>query len=284
MKRMLLVVAMLIAAPVFVFGQSTEEQAVQKTLNEVAAALSRGDANALDPIYADGYTLVSPQGVISNKAQRLAAIKSGEAKVESFTYGDTKIRIYGNAAVVNTNVTIKAAGQTVGPYPTTLTMVKNGGRWQIVAAQGTPVSGSQTAVVAQGTPVAATEAAAIDETALNQFFDNYLAALLKNSADAVEPFLAVQYIRIGGDGSSLNKEQIVGALRSGDLKYASVVTAERTWRTFGNDTAIVTSIATIKASNKGQEMGGTYRATTVLRKVGDRWVLISTHLSPIAVK
>jgi hypothetical protein len=161
-------------------------------------------------------------------------------------------------------------------------MVKNGGRWQIVAAQGTPVSASQT--VAQGTPVSASQPAAIDETALNQFMDSYLAALLKNSADAVEPFIGAQYIRIGGDGSSLNKEQLVGAVRSGDLKYASVVADQRTWRTFGNDTAIVTSQATIKASNKGQEMGGTYRATTVLRRVGDRWVIISTQLSPIAGK
>jgi len=277
-------VAMLVAAPVFVFGQSTEEQAVKKTLDEVTAALNRNDADALERYYAEGYTLVTPQGVVVNRAQRLAGFRSGEVKLESFARSDTKIRIYGNAAVVNTNTTYKIGGQTIGPHPTTITMVKNRGRWQIVAAQGTPVSPSQTAVAAQGTPVSGSEAAAIDETALNQFMDSYLAALVKNSADAVEPFLAAEYIRIGGDGSSLNKEQLVGALRSGDLKYASVVADQRTWRTFGNDTAIVTSQATIKASNKGQEMGGTYRATTVLRRVGDRWVIISTQLSPIAGK
>jgi ketosteroid isomerase-like protein len=284
MKRILLIVAILVAAPVFVFSQSAEEQAVQKTLTEISAALNRNDADALEKFYAEGYTLVTPQGVMMNRAQRLASFRSGEMKFESFGYSDTKIRIYGNTAVINTNVTYKAGGQTLTPHPTTITMVKNGGRWQIVAAQGTPVSGSQTAMAAQGTPVSTSEATAIDETALNQFMDNYLAALVKNSADAVEPFLAAQYIRIGGDGSSLTKEQIVGALRSGDLKYASVVAAERTWRTFGNDTAIVTSLATIKATNKGQEMGGTYRATSVLRKVGDRWVMISTHLSPVAGK
>ena len=284
MKRMLLIVAMLIAAPVFVFSQSAEEQAVQKTLNEISAALNRNDADALEKFYAEGYTLVTPQGVVQNRAQRLASFRSGELKIESFAYSDTKIRIYGNTAVINTNVTYKAGGQALTPHPTTITMVKNGGRWQIVAAQGTPVSGSQTAMAAQGTPVSTSEAATIDETALNQFMDSYLAALVKNSADAVEPFLAAQYIRIGGDGSSLNKEQIAGALRSGDLKYASVVANERTWRTFGNDTAIVTSVATIKASHKGQEVGGTYRATSVLRRVGDRWVMVSTHLSPIAAK
>ena len=74
------------------------------------------------------------------------------------------------------------------------------------------------------------------------------------------------------------------AMRSGDLKYESVVAEGRTWRTFGNDTAIVTSKATLKASHKGQDMSGTYRATTVLRRVGDRWVIVSTHLSPLAAK
>jgi ketosteroid isomerase-like protein len=86
------------------------------------------------------------------------------------------------------------------------------------------------------------------------------------------------------DGSTLSREQALAALRSGDLKYESVVAEDRTWRTFGNDTAIVTSRATLKASLKGQDVSGTYRATTVLRKAGDRWVIVSTHLSPLAAK
>jgi ketosteroid isomerase-like protein len=68
------------------------------------------------------------------------------------------------------------------------------------------------------------------------------------------------------------------------LKYESVVAEDRTWRTFGNETAIVTSRATVKASLKGQDVSGTYRATTVLRKMRDRWLIVSTQLSPLAAK
>ena len=114
--------------------------------------------------------------------------------------------------------------------------------------------------------------------------DNYFVALRKNSADEVEPFFGGDYLRVGPDGSTLTKEQAVGAMRSGDLKYESVVAEGRTWRTFGNDTAIVTSRATVKASLKGQDIGGTYRATTVLRRVGDRWAIVSTQLSPLVAK
>ena len=119
-----------------------------------------------------------------------------------------------------------------------------------------------------------------DEKPLNQFLDGYLAALPKNSADAVAPFLGGQYVRVGPDGSSINKEQMLAALRSGDLKYTSVAADERTWRTFGREVAISTSRVTLKASFKGQDLSGTYRATTVLWKNGSApWVLVSTHLS-----
>jgi hypothetical protein len=124
-----------------------------------------------------------------------------------------------------------------------------------------------------------------DDKPLNKFLDDYLAALPKNSADAVAPFLGSEYVRVGPDGSSSNKEQMLAALRSGDLKYTSVAAEERTWRMFGREVAISTSRVTLKASFKGQDVSGTYRATTVLWKNGSApWVLVSTHLSPLEGK
>ncbi len=118
------------------------------------------------------------------------------------------------------------------------------------------------------------------EKALNKFIDDYIATLPKNSAEATAPFLGSEYVRVGADGSSMTKEQMLAALRSGDLKYTSVTADERTWRTFGQDVAISTSRVMIKASYKGKDVSGTYRATTVLWKNGSApWVLVSTHLS-----
>lgn len=273
MKRILLAMVILVATTTFGFGQSEDEQAIRQTLNELMTALSRNDVDAAGRIYADDYVIVLADGRTTTKTQRLGAMKSGDLRYQSLVFDNLKIRQYGNAAVANyraTGKSVSRAGDQALNSQAMVMLVKNGGRWQVVSSQLTDNPASQSG--------------AVDENTLNQFMDDYLAALTKNSADAVEPFVGGQYIRVGPDGSTLNKEQTLAALRSGDLKYDSVVSDKRTWRTFGNDTAIVTSRATLKARYKGQDVSGTYRATTVLRRVGDRWAVVSTHLSPIAVK
>ena len=152
MKR-ILVVAMLVAASTFVFSQPTpgganqkgnDEQAVRQLLNELYAALGRNDAAALDRIYADDYTLVNEDGVLTTKAPRLASIKSGELKFESVSFVDVNVRLYGNTAVATYRATNKVQfkGKEIGgAFRVTLTLVKNKGRWQVVAAQVARITG-----------------------------------------------------------------------------------------------------------------------------------------------
>ena len=152
MKR-ILVVAMLVAASSFVFSQPTsssanqkgnDEQAVRKFLDELYAARGRNDTAALDRMYADDYTLVNESGVLTAKAARLAAIKSGELKYESLSFEDVNIRLYGNTAVATYFAMIKAQskGQDIsGKSRVTVTLVKIKGRWQVVAAKATRVTG-----------------------------------------------------------------------------------------------------------------------------------------------
>jgi ketosteroid isomerase-like protein len=152
MKR-LLIVAMLVAAASFVFSQPTrsgtnqkgnDEQAIRQLLNEVSAALGRADTAALDRIYADDYTLVNESGVLTTKAPRLAAIKSGELKYESAVFDEVNVRLYGNTAVATYRVTSKGQlkGQEIGgQFRATSTYVKMKGRWQLVAAQVTRITG-----------------------------------------------------------------------------------------------------------------------------------------------
>jgi len=273
MKRTILIATMLLAVSSFAFAQAKDEQAIRQTLTELMTALSNNDLDTAGRIYADDYVIGLADGSMTTKAQRLSALKSGDLRYQSLVFDALKIRQYGNAAVANYHVTgktITRAGEQPVNSQAMVMLVKNGGRWQVVSSQLTDYAPSQSG--------------AVDEKVLNQFMEDYFVALKKNSADAVGPFFAAEYIRVGPDGSTLNKEQAVAALRSGDLKYESVVAEDRTWRTFGNDTAIVTSRATVKASLKGQDVSGTYRATTVLRKVVDRWVIVSTQLSPLAAK
>jgi ketosteroid isomerase-like protein len=152
MKRILLIAAMLIAIPVFAFGQTNDkkadkkggdEQALRQMLGELSAALGRNDAAALDRIYSDDYTFINDSGVLVTRAQRLAAVKSGDLKYESISFEDINVRMYGNSAVATFRVTskFKAAGKDMGgQFRTTATFVKINGRWQDVAAQSTPIA------------------------------------------------------------------------------------------------------------------------------------------------
>jgi len=152
MKR-LLIVALLVAASSFVFSQPTrsgasqkgnDEQAVPQLLQEISTALLRADTAALDRIYADDYTLVNESGVLMTKAPRLAAIKSGELKFESVVFDEVNVRLYGNTAVATYRVTSKGQfkGQAIGGQSrATSTYVKMKGRWQLVAAQVSRITG-----------------------------------------------------------------------------------------------------------------------------------------------
>lgn len=151
--RRLLIVAMLVAASSFAFSQPTrsgaeqkgnDEQAIRQLLNEISAALGRADTAALDRIYADDYTLVNESGVLTTKAPRLAAIKSGELKYESVGFDEVSVRLYGDTAVATYRVASKgqSKGQAIGgQFRATSTYVKVKGRWQLVAAQVTRITG-----------------------------------------------------------------------------------------------------------------------------------------------
>ena len=152
MKR-LLTLAMMVAAASFVFSQPThgsttqkdnDEQAVRQVFDKVAGALERADVASLDSIYAADYTLVNESGVITTKAPRLAALKAGELKYESVKFDEVTVRMYGNTAVLIYRVTSKGMfkGQVIGgQFRATSTYVKLNGRWQLVAAQTSPITG-----------------------------------------------------------------------------------------------------------------------------------------------
>jgi ketosteroid isomerase-like protein len=151
MKR-IMSVAVLVAAASFVLTQPARggagpeangEQAVRQVLNELYAALGRNDAGSLDRIYSDDYTLINESGLLTTKAPRLAAIRSGELKFESAGYDEANIRLYGNTAVATYRVMLKGQfkGQDVGgQLRVTSTLVKTKGRWQLVATQATSIA------------------------------------------------------------------------------------------------------------------------------------------------
>ena len=85
----------------------TEAEA-KEALESLRSAVEKNDAEAMDKIYGDDYMLVNPDGAAQTKAERMKAMKDGNIKYEKVEFSDTKIRTYGNAAVVVTNAKGKA--------------------------------------------------------------------------------------------------------------------------------------------------------------------------------
>ena len=142
--------AIMLAMPVLIVCQMNDknakkggsEQEVRKMLNDLSAALRNNDAAALDRIYDDGYTFVSDTGVLTTKAPRLAAFRSGELKFESINFDDVKIYMFGDTAVATFTVTSKYAPGVKslgGKFMTTAIFINRKGRWTEIAAQSTRI-------------------------------------------------------------------------------------------------------------------------------------------------
>jgi ketosteroid isomerase-like protein len=121
---------------------SDVEQTLMKMERDALAALLKKDTAAFGGIFADDAVLITPDGTPQTKSQLLADVKSGDLVIESSEMSDTKVRAFGDAAVVTyiTNDKGKYKGQDItGRYRWTDVFVRSAGTWKIVAGQGTPI-------------------------------------------------------------------------------------------------------------------------------------------------
>lgn|SRR4029450_5288675 len=122
-------------------GQDTEA-ALMKMERDAAAALTKRDVAGFASIMADDAVFTGPDGAFQTKAQLIADVKAGELVIESTNMSDLKVRVFGDSAVATYATTDKGKykGRDIsGRYRWTDTFVRRGGKWQIVAGQGTPI-------------------------------------------------------------------------------------------------------------------------------------------------
>jgi Domain of unknown function (DUF4440) len=118
-----------------------EEIIRQLHLEGVHAQLTNNIAT-LDRLWSDDHTFTNPLGVVQTKAERLAEIKSGARKLESFNIDDIQVRVYDNTAVVTGRGTLKGQlrGNDLSIQARGIDVyVKKEGAWQLVAAQATRI-------------------------------------------------------------------------------------------------------------------------------------------------
>jgi ketosteroid isomerase-like protein len=105
----------------------------------------RGDAKALDQLWAEDLFVTVPDMPVMNKEESLAIWKAGKMKFDIYKTSDLRIKVYGNSAVVTGQlVRIRDANSTKfeDDWRFTKVYVKRDGRWQVVTWHGSHV-GSQ---------------------------------------------------------------------------------------------------------------------------------------------
>jgi ketosteroid isomerase-like protein len=123
-------------------AQSVEDE-IKKIETDRATAVVKADTATLEKLTSDDYTLININGQVSNKAQMIDGFKSGQNKLTSDELSDTKVRVYGDTAVVTGKVDVKGVmgGKDVsGQARYTRVYIKKAGRWVSVALQQTRIS------------------------------------------------------------------------------------------------------------------------------------------------
>jgi ketosteroid isomerase-like protein len=123
----------------------TEEQ-IKKLEQDWANSVAKGDASAVEKYEASDILNTDPTGRVTDRAQDVQEVKSGDLKLQSLQLGDMQVHTYGNTAVVTGLGNLKGSfkGQDIsGTYRFTDTWVNRNGTWQCVATESTKVMAMQ---------------------------------------------------------------------------------------------------------------------------------------------
>ena len=131
------------AAPADAASGKVVEQEVRQVERELTEALLGDDFAAVDRIYADDFTLTNANGLVGDRARRMAMLKSGAVKNLSINQEDVRVRVYGDTAVVTGRATfrVRLGGEEHSEIQRFMhALVKREGRWQMVAQQMTRIT------------------------------------------------------------------------------------------------------------------------------------------------
>jgi hypothetical protein len=110
---------------------------VREAANGWTQSAVKQDAAGLKRYLADDLQYAHAGGQTQNKDQYVAAVTTGPARYESFTFSDVKIVSYGKAAVLTGFVDVKMVGQDSFRVRTLQVYTETNGQWQMSAHQST---------------------------------------------------------------------------------------------------------------------------------------------------
>jgi uncharacterized protein (TIGR02246 family) len=107
-------------------------------------------------------------------------------------------------------------------------------------------------------------------------------AVQKGDTSFFEKYYARDCYIIHGDGKQTTKAEEIEDFKSGALKYESIDMRDQKIRIYG-DTAVVNTLASVKATVNGKPISGDFRAIFVWVKQKGNWMSVafqSTRVAP----
>ena len=116
---------------------------------------------------------------------------------------------------------------------------------------------------------------------IDQLEETWREAILKSNTTAMNALLADDYLAITASGTLQTKEQALANLRMGRTHFTALELSDRKVRFYGT-TALVTSLAEVKATAGDGDISGSYRYTRVyVRDAQGVWKIVSFEASRI---
>jgi ketosteroid isomerase-like protein len=109
---------------------------------QFAQAIVKADVDALDNIVSDDWIIIGPEGKVINRPGFLDVVRSGALAHSSMESDETRVRVYGDTAIVTARVVTAGAyqGQAFTTHERSSDVfVRQQGHWKCVLTQLTPL-------------------------------------------------------------------------------------------------------------------------------------------------
>lgn len=117
-----------------------------------------------------------------------------------------------------------------------------------------------------------------DEQQIEALFEAGDKALMAADVETLSQIFADDYIQYDPSGAPLTRAQIIENLRSGKIRYPSIVSTRRITRLFEN-TAVVHGAESDEVELEGRRFNQRYIYLDVLLKRNSEWKIVSSQLA-----
>jgi ketosteroid isomerase-like protein len=122
--------------------QASDERELTQLVKDLNAAIVKPDIAFLERVLDKDYVHYRTHGNVETRAPYLEDRKNGSVDFDSLVADDTKIRVFGDTAIVSYRSTAKGKdkyGAIDEQRRWTRVFVREEGRWQLVHSQGTTI-------------------------------------------------------------------------------------------------------------------------------------------------